>query len=346
MSAAVEVHGNKAAFASRRVPAWHNLGVVFTEEKTPREMLAEAHMLDWNVRGIPMEDVMPPGVSSDLGQIVIIRDNPWYDETEAIVEGENYTIPQFNHLGTTGKDYSITQNEDLADFSQYLLEGSRGETAGSLKGGQRVFMTLALETETVIDPLGAADTVKQYLMLYNSHNGSSALIAGVTPVRVVCQNTLNMALSDMPNKVKIRHTKSMQSRMEDAKKTLNLTANYIESFETMATNLYEAPVSDDEFMKIIKAAYPEPDKDANKASITRWNAKADDLMQLWSGETQANIAGTGWAALNALTENQQWNRSVYKEDTQKFFAAGAGLDEAVNKERNRLALIVNDLVLA
>ena len=347
MVANIEVVDGRANFASRRVPAWHGLGTVFTEDLSPMEMLKEANMTDWNIRAIPLETMLPPGVSSDLNKVVIVRDNPFYSAElaeDAETNGYEYDQTPYNALGVTGKDYFINQNEDLADFGSYLLSGGRGETAGSIDNGKTVFMTLALETETIIDAEGANDKVNQYLMISTSHNGTSALVAGVTPVRVVCQNTLNIALRGMENQVKIRHTKSMQERMDAAKATLKLATNYIAHFEEMAVDLYEQSVTDKQFFDIIKAVYPEPD--TTKAATTRWQAKVDTLMQIWEGPTEKTIKNTGWGALNALTEDQQWNRGVYNNNVEKFLVAGAGLDDAANKDRNRIAKVVKELVLA
>jgi len=99
-------------------------------------------------------------------------------------------------LGVVGERYHVLQNEDLFSFGDNILDGGgRWETAGSLKGGRVVFGSLALERETVLDPNGVADVVKTYLLINTSHDGSIAIQASITPVRVVCANTLNVALN-------------------------------------------------------------------------------------------------------------------------------------------------------
>lgn len=336
MVAAIETNGSDAAFYSLRVPAWHGLGTVSQEENTPQEMLELAHLANWNVRAIDLSTMLPPSVDTHLERKVIVRNNPFYDP-----EDEN--SKQYNALGVVGGRYEIGQNEELAAFGSHL--GARSETAGSLYNGATVFMSFALERDIIIDPNGANDVVKNYLMLYTSHDGSSNLVAGVTPVRVVCANTLRVARAEMRPVFKIRHSKSMQDRIVQAKKTMELQVKYTEQFAQIAGDLHEQSVTDNEFMEIIKTAFPQPENDAKKAVLTRWNNKVDDIMKLWSGPTQANIAGTGWAAFNALTEAQQWSRSVYNGNQENFLAAGAGFDDLTNKERSRLFDIVSNKVL-
>jgi phage/plasmid-like protein (TIGR03299 family) len=336
MVAAIETNGNQAAFYSLREPAWHGLGFVATEEHTPQEMLELAHLANWNVRAMDLSAMLPPSVDTHLDRKVIVRNNPFHDPADP-------DSKEYNALGVVGGRYVIGQNEELAAFGEHL--GARSETAGSIYNGATVFMSFALERDIVIDPNGVRDPVKTYLMLYTSHDGSSNLVAGVTPTRVVCANTLQVARADMKPVFKIRHSKSMQDRIAAAKRTMELQVKYTEKFAQVAGDLHEVTVTDNEFMDIIKFAFPEPDADAKKAVRTRWDNKVDDLMQLWNGPTQANIANTGWAAFNALTENQQYNRTVYNGNSENFNAAGAGFDDLTNKERSRLLTVVTNKVL-
>lgn len=335
MPAAVETNGTVASFYTLREPAWHGLGYVAQEEHTPHEMLKIAKLADWDVRAMDLTDLLPPSLDTKMNKKVIIRNNPYHDATDEL------SVP-FNALGVVGGNYEIAQNEELADFLDLL--GARGETAGSINNGTTVFMTAALERDIVIDEDGANDTIKNYFMLATSHDGSSKLTGGVTPVRVVCANTLQVARRGMTPTIQIRHSKSLQDRLADAKKAMDLQVKYTEQFAQVATDLYQVSVNDAEFQKIVELAFPAPDKDAKKAQLTRWDNKVMDLRTLWNGPTQENIAKTGWAAFNALTEDQQWNRKVYKGANESKLAAGSSLDALANKERNRLLSIVSEFV--
>lgn len=343
----LEIVDGQVSFATRRVPAWHGLGTVFTEDLNTEQILKTAHLGDWNIRQITYKSLMPDTWSTHIDKSMIIRDNPFYDAGQAVIQGENYSQKPINVLGDASDDYCIMQNEEMFEFG--ALFGQRWETAGSIKNGTVVFGTLALESEIVIDPSGANDVVKQYLMLSTSHNGRLALNIGVTPVRVVCQNTLNIALPGLASKITLRHTKTMTERLNAAKKTAQFAVKYGQRFKEESVELFEKPVSDDEFWKIVNKVYVKPDvAEKNQASLTKWTNKTDGLMDLWKGKTQENIAGTGWAALNTLTENHQWNRNVRKGEgsLENFFAAGAGLNETANKERDDLYSTVRGMVLA
>ena len=171
MAHLLETVNGETAFASLREPAWHGLGEVFTEEVSTAEMLKKAKLNKWNVR---LEDVeIPAGMESDKSYSFVVRDNPFIQGNKDV-------------LGIVGERYAPLQNEELFDFADNLLDnGGRWETAGSIKGGRVVFGALALERETVIDPNGVSDKVNTYLLVNTSHDGSVAIQASITPVRVV-----------------------------------------------------------------------------------------------------------------------------------------------------------------
>ena len=158
------------SFASFRQHAWHGLGTVFEEEVSTEKMLELANLQDWNVR---LEEVaIPDGFEPDRKYNYVTRTNP-FDRSQNDI------------LGVVGERYRILQNEELFDFGDALLDGGgRWETAGSIKGGRQVFGSLALERETVLDPSGVSDKVNSYLLVNTSHDGSIAIQASVTPVRV------------------------------------------------------------------------------------------------------------------------------------------------------------------
>lgn len=335
MVAAVETNKNSAAFYSLRQPAWHKLGYVSDKEHTPHEMLELAHLSDWNVRAIPIADLVPSTVDCSLSNKLIIRNNPWYDSNDP-------ESKPTNALGIVGDRYTIAQNEELAELGA-IIEG-RSETAGSLNNGATVFMSFAMEREIHVDPNGVDDIVKTYLLLYTSHNGTSNLVGAITPVRVVCANTLAVAKGNMRPVIKLRHSRSLEDNLVQARQTMALEAKYTEQFADVAGDLFEVNVTDNEFDRIIRMAFEQPDKDS-KAAQTRWSNKIDDLWGLWNGPTQAGIKNTGWGVLNALTEYGQWHRAVYKGNEENFYAAGAGFDGVANDVRNNMFELVTGVLL-
>jgi phage/plasmid-like protein (TIGR03299 family) len=311
MAAAVE------SFASFREPAWHKLGTVFDHEVTSSsEMLSLAGLAGWNVR---LEEVeLPDGYTSELtSQFRVVRNHP--------VEGNP------DVLGVVGSRYNVYQNEEMYSFADSLLDGARWETGGSLKNGSVVFGSLALERETVLDPNGVADVVKNYILVSSSHDGSSALQASVTPTRVVCANTLAIALKNTKQSFKIRHTQAMDGKVIAARQALGLTHQYLDEFDIMAKSMIEKTINDKQWFDIIKAAYPKPEKDA-KGSFVKWDNKFMELEKIYRGDTNFMIADTAWGAYNALTERLDWYRTARKGNEENIYAAASGFDVATQNE--------------
>ena len=325
----------EASFASFREPAWHGLGTVFTDEVNTAQMLELANLNNWNVR---LEDVaIPDTLSSDKDYQYVVRDNP-------------FTEGQVDVLGIVGERYRVLQNEDLFAFGDNMLHGGgRWETAGSLKGGRQVFGSIALERETVLDPEGVSDVVKSYLLVNTSHDGSIAIQASITPVRVVCANTLALALGQGKRKIKqtfkIRHTQTANGKVQAAREALALANTYLDTFSTVANELFQAKVSDAKFNEILLTAYPKPEE-TSKAALTRWSNKIDTLNDIYKGQTNFMIAGTAWGALNAMTERIDWYRSARGENTEAMLAAASGFEAATQAEKNRLFNIVKQAVAA
>jgi phage/plasmid-like protein (TIGR03299 family) len=335
MAHELETQNGVASFASFREPAWHGLGTVFTEEKTTAEMLSAANLSNWNVR---LEDVnIPSHLSSDKNYQYVVRTNPTDNA-------------QTDILGVVGERYHVLQNEDLFSFGDNILDGGgRWETAGSIRGGRVVFGSLALERETVLDPTGVADKVKTYLLINTSHDGSIAIQASITPVRVVCANTLNLALGSKRGKnaikqsFKIRHTQTANGKVQIARETLGLANKYMDAFDVMAKAMIEKEITAGQFNDIILAAYPKPEKDA-KGAIKKWENKVDVINDIYTGEFNGMIANTAWGAFNALTERLDWHRSARGGNNESILAAASGFDATITAEKNRLLKVVKDVL--
>ena len=329
----------QASFASLREPAWHGLGTVFDKEVTTKEMLELANLHEWNVR---LEDVaIPAGFESDRNYSFVTRTNP-FDKSQNDV------------LGVVGERYVPLQNEDLFEFGDLMLDGGgRWETAGSIKGGRQVFGSLALERETVLDPNGVSDKVSTYLLINTSHDGSVAIQASITPVRVVCANTLNLVIGkgvgknrDVKQSFKIRHTATASGRVQQAREALGLANAYMDEFDIMAKEMIETEISKEQFDKIVSLAYPTPKDETKKASMTKHNSKIDLINEIYVGDYNHMIAGTAWGAFNALTERLDWFRSGRKGSNESILSAASGFDPMTNAEKNRLLKVVRSTVMA
>lgn len=331
MAHMLEQYEDMASFASLRQPAWHGLGTILTDEVNTLEMLEAAHLDNWNVR---CEEVILPG-RSHRQHFATVRTNPFDGEADV--------------LGVVGERYKVLQNEELFAFGDNILDGARWETAGSIKNGTVVFGSLALERETIIDKNGVGDRVNSYLLVHTSHDGSLAIQASITPVRVVCQNTLNMAVGARGKSAKqsfrIRHTQTVSGKISAAREALGLAHVYMDEFDKQAQELFAAEVNDKKFFDIITAAYPKPEVDS-KGSVTKWENKIDVLNDIYNGPTQVGIKGTAWGAYNAMTERLDWFRNPRGGNAENALAAASGFDPATNSEKNRLLSVVRELIAA
>lgn len=312
-------------FASYREVAWHRLGNVFQKEVTDyMEMLTLAGCANRNIRF--------ESLATETGMILdnhfaTVGDMP--DGTKKV-------------YGVVGKRYEIVQNEEAFSFLQSLSDGARWETAGELHNGT-TFGSLAFQRETVLDPSGVADKVKTYALVYTSHDGSTGLGYGLTPVRVVCQNTLNIALGKMSQGGKIRHTKSASERMHAAAEMFRHANAYFDAFDVQAQELFTKPVSDKQYSNLVKKVMgPEPEANT-KGAITKYENRRDLYMQAWNGKPNAGIKGTAWGAFNALTEANQWGRNIQNTERgeENFYAAGSGFDIPTNAFRQKALTLVS-----
>jgi phage/plasmid-like protein (TIGR03299 family) len=327
MAHELETVNGQTAFASLREPAWHGLGTVFDKEVNTKEMLELAHLDNWNVR---LEDItIPSGFESDKGYSFVVRDNPFIDKQKDV-------------LGVVGERYVPLQNEELFAFGDNMLDGGgRWETAGSIKNGRQVFGSLALERETVLDPNGVSDKINTYLLINTSHDGSIAIQASITPVRVVCANTLNLALKGKAKQsFKIRHTQTAEGRIAQAREALGLANKYMDEFDIMAKKMIEKEISKAKFDEIVALAYPAPKGEDKKGSYKKYGTKIDLINSIYVGDYNNTITGTAWGAFNAMTERLDWYRTARGGNKETILASASGFDPVINAEKNRLMNLV------
>ena len=328
----LETNGDEVAFALRGTPAWHNLANrIFSqdEEVSTQLMLDEAKLSNWDVRLSPVADHIPNTWNDNSGSQYVIRTNPFNQETDV--------------LSVVGARYKVVQNEELFAFADNILDGDSRcawESAGSIKNGKVVFGSLTVPREMVLDPKGANDKTKLYLIVFTSHDGSVAVQAAITPVRVVCQNTLNLAMRSAKQSFKIRHTQTAEGKVQIARETLGLTLGYFDEFEKQAQELFQQEITDKQFNDIITKVYPKPADDAFKIAKTKWDNKMVTLSDLYfNSPTNANIKGTKWGAFNALTERLDYFRPTRGNSDSKWISA-SGFDPILTAEKNKILQIV------
>ena len=217
-----------------------------------------------------------------------VRDNPFTGRAEA--------------LGVVGAGYEPLQNEDHAEFLNNLADqsGAVFDTAGSLRGGRQVFITMQLPDTLTI---GGTDAVDLNIAALNSHDGSGAFRILVTPVRVVCANTQAAALAAHASSFSIRHTRNAKAAVAAARDALGLTFAYVEAFEAEAERLIQTTLTDGEFDALIEATFGPLDPDASERTKQADADRQDVLSFLFhDADTQAGIRGTAWAGYQAVAE--------------------------------------------
>jgi len=282
-----------ASFVSAREHAWHRLGTVLPAEFDAAQAMSYARLGGWNVRTMALQTA--PVLSADgvfgalpvPDQFATVRTNPVSGSVDV--------------LGVVGRGYTVIQNEEHADLLNRVVDESGGahfETAGSLRGGRAVFLSMKLPRTMNI---GGVDPVDLYLIALNSHDGTSAFRLLVSPVRVVCANTQALALRRAQSSFSIRHTSGARGNIAQAREALGLTFKYAEVFEREAEQMIQQSLTDAQFAQIIGKLWTTESESKRSATITA--NRADVLTGLYAdAPTNANIRGTRWACYQAVTE--------------------------------------------
>jgi phage/plasmid-like protein (TIGR03299 family) len=326
-----EVENGSVSFAlvdSRSNPAWHSYAnKIFdadTETPTVSEIMDAAKLSNWNVRLEPISELVPD-YKMVTESYLVVRDNP-------------YTDGQKDVLATVGSRYKEVQNEDLFAFAQNLHDSNpevKIDSAGSFKDGRVVYGSWSIPSQLVLDPNGANDVTNLYLVVHTSHDGSVAIQAGITPVRVKCQNTLNFAMRKAKQSFKIRHTATVDGKIAAAREALGMSVAYFDEFSKQANELFTREVTNAQFSKIINTLYPKPEAD-KKGAITKWENKVVLLDELYhNSPTNANIKGTAWGVVNALTERLDYFRTARKGGESLVYSA-SGFDPVITAEKNKI----------
>lgn len=293
MAHEIEVHGDgRAAFVSARQDAWHRLGTVLDHQFTAAEAMEHALLGGWNVRKTPLTttEVTEDGVTSIEvpGKYATVRTNPVTGAMEA--------------LGVVGEKYVPVQNEETAEFLDALVDNTGGhlETAGSLRGGQQVFVTCRLPEAMMV---GGKDQVDMYLAVLNSHDGNSGFRAIVTPVRIVCANTQHAALREARQSWTIRHMAGAKAAIEEARQSLELSWKFAQQFEAEAERMIQETLAEAEFERMLARLFGEVDPEKSAAKQRRKIQRLDTIRYLYyEADTQAEIRGTRWAGYQAVVE--------------------------------------------
>jgi hypothetical protein len=317
-----ELHTNDG-LALADAGAWHGMGTVVKGAMNPYAALRLAG-LEWTVEeSASITGVFNPGedgefrVSTDAGKVLVRSDDK-------------------SVLGIVGPDYSPFQNAQLAELADALRANADGmaevETAGSIRGGRRVWMLLRGKSVEFGAP---GDETVPYLFLANGHDGTLALKAIPTGVRVVCSNTFHLALGARRNAVSFRHTLNLNTRVEELARCIKAWNNTIEQGATVARAMARTPVTREAIQSLWVDVITKLDGDIPQNPKNGWEenrreravsglAHAARVFDIESQKFGANL----WVAANAVTNWIQHSRSVgsvrTKDSAVRAYAAWDG----------------------
>lgn len=305
--------GTGSFFSARQDP-WHRLGIVTASALTAEDAMTTAR-LDWKVDKVPVYAgiTIPEIITDDGVTAATIQQIPVPGKWATVRLHPETGLP--DPLGVVGDSYTVVQNIENAEFLNALVgeAGAHFETAGSLNGGRRTFISMKVPGDVKV---GGHDAVDQYLVATNSHDGSSAFQVLITPVRVVCANTLSWALKQTTNTIKIRHTSGATNAVRQARDVMGITNSFMAEFEAMANGLIAQKFSKREFGQLVdKIWVPTLEKTKTGEKETKGTLdRREALYGLWVSETQKDIRNTRWAALNAVVEYADWLAPVWTKE--------------------------------
>ena len=298
-----------------RQGAWHGHGTIVAGALTTKEAF-EKSGLDWEggvekrplfvgrfglkPNAAPESMIENEGIPADwLGAL---RNPMLVPDQMAIIRVMDSAI-----LGTVGPHYQVIQNVEMFNFLDTLTAGedktALWESAGSLRGGRSVWALLNLPDSEIL--VGKNDRLLPYLLITNAHDGTASCRVIPTTVRVVCNNTLQAAISGEFSAltVSIRHTGDIKSKIADAKLMLAQAGNQFSAFEKVANMLEATLIDKQDYQSLLETLFPDADEDATDTIKNRVEANRTQLT-LAVVEEQKLLPAPNmsmWTVLNGVT---------------------------------------------
>jgi phage/plasmid-like protein (TIGR03299 family) len=287
----LEIRDGQASFAAKGEKAWHGLGQYVNEAMTAAQAMELARM-DWEVVKQPMYLETADEEFSEI------------EGFSAAVRSDTGDI-----LSLVTDSYQIVQNKECFTFFDSIISRDEAiyETAGVLGKGERIFLTAKLPSDIIVK--GDVDVVNNYILLTNSHDGSSALQAGFTSIRVVCNNTLTAALnSGMQNSIKLRHTSNIKQMLAEASEIMGISSKYTEELNQSFNAMAKVKITDTQLRAYIEQIMNPRKEQLTKAEKEEFSkqfvTQVDGIMEFaLAHETQTTKAtkNTVWGAYNAIS---------------------------------------------
>jgi phage/plasmid-like protein (TIGR03299 family) len=311
--------GEAAMMYVGEVP-WHGLGQQLAQPPTAQEAIKAAH-LDSRVAKKPTY-VMSEGTWYQLpNSYVIVREDLWGKENCPI-------------FATVSESYVPLQNEEAFSFFDGLIEGKFAtyETAGALGNGERVWVVAKLKEDICI---GGKDEVQRYILLANGHNAATAVRIILTPIRVVCQNTLSCALEEGKNSgFHAYHRPDMHKKLDAAREKLDAILRQYEVLADRFSVMVKQAMRQKELERYLEVVFPLPPRgrwlehnyEAVVAEVERRRNGCAKLFENGRGNTEAPVRGSLWAAYNGVadwTDHKKGFTNRYQRLNSLFFGEAA-----------------------
>jgi phage/plasmid-like protein (TIGR03299 family) len=323
----------KVSFMSVKEKAWHGLGQILENPATSEEAIQEAG-LDFTVEKEPVYvpvRKLSYGTTQGIDNVLCIREDgkeTLYNDSRIVPDRfATFRTDNGHPFGIVGSRYEIVQNRDaFAFFDAIVGEGEAiYETAGALGDGETIFITAKLPSYIQVGK-GVEDAISKYLLLTSTHDGSGSIQAMFTPIRVVCNNTLNAALRSNASRVTIRHTKSVHDNLKKAHTILGITNALSEELASIYNNMTKVRITDKQLLDYIETVVlgdtlerMVQKDDKFEVSTRSSNIMTNMTKYAYEHPTQLleTTKGTAWGAYNAVTGYYQ-NVKSYKGEEEKM----------------------------
>lgn len=349
-----EINASDHMFSAGETP-WHGLGTVTADALDLDTALITAK-LNWTVGKYAAVTRDNDGTFAELLPLLIQAnaENPGATFAELLLQ-VGFDLPIENGFATiredirkplaqVGADYTVWQNWENFELAKVLMDGGdiKAETAGSLRDSRTIWLLCRLDRDMNI----GGDVHVPYMLFTSSHDGTAKVRVMPTPVRVVCANTLRMALGGAQSQWVTSHTSGIKGRVEEARQTLGLTWKYMDEFETEVQKLQDLAVSDIEFEAVVFDMIPDPKKDKDgKVSERKVNNAADRralVRKAWERSPEVSeFRGTGWGAAMAFNTVDLWTGRVHGGEDKRLERQAARIlqgETMTNSSRVREAL--------
>lgn len=314
--------GSAALYSS--VPAWHGLGNVIPGGIADVDTVLELAGIAYQVELVPALYQWQGQARTSEGRYHTVREDTGAD------------------LGVVGRSYEVIQNRQLFEFLQDLVARYDviWESAGSMRGGSKVFVSMRLPDTVTVDATGINDEIIPFIVAINTHDGCAASQVVTTPWRPVCGNTERFAVRDAYTRWAIRHTKSAPDRLMEARRTLGLSVRYFEKWAGEETLLARTELAIDDFHKVLADLWP-VDDDATDRKKKNASQRRDQITGLFESEAQ-RTGRTAYAGERAVTEYLDHFASIRPSGVLKDNTLGArgqrlleGTDDEIKSAAHR-----------